>query len=208
MTHRMVCVGVAGGSGSGKTTVCNQLVAQLDDAIVLSCDSYYRSQAGLSSEAKSRINYDHPDCVDFELLRYHLLRLKNGKFVDVPHYDFSEHIRLPKTTTLQPPATLLVEGILLFDAGDLRELFDLRLFVDASADIRLQRRVRRDVAERGRTEQSVRQQWDSTVQPMFEQFVAPTQRQCHLTIHTDGDAWRGVHCVAAGINALHAEAAK
>jgi uridine kinase len=181
-------IGVAGGSGSGKTTICRQLAHRFGDAaFVLSSDNYYRSQSHLSPKERAELNFDHPDAIDFQLLGEHLAEIRKGNAVDVPQYDFTTHTRRQQQTNLLAPPILLVEGILLFVQDEVRQHFDLTIFVNATSETRYQRRLARDTEERGRTEASVEAQWRTTVAPMYERFVAPTQRLVQMVINTDND---------------------
>ena len=201
--HDVLLVGVAGGSGSGKTTICNWIADEVgQDVGVISCDSYYRCQSHLSPEEREGVNYDHPDAIDFPLLAVHLLQLKSGKTVNVRQYDFATHTRVDPGTPFVPNAVVLVEGILLFVDESLNALFDLKIFVDADPETRLRRRLERDVQERGRTESSVRAQWSNTVEAMYREFVAPTQNGCDITIDTDSDSSRAMAGVVEEIRRL------
>ena len=199
----VLLVGVAGGSGSGKTTICQRISRELGQhAGVISCDSYYHCQSHLSPEERECVNYDHPDTIDFALLAVHLQQLKFGKNVSVRQYDFATHTRSDTGQEFVPGAVVLVEGILLFADQSLHSLFDLRVFVDADAETRLQRRIKRDVQERGRTESSVRSQWEETVEPMYRAFVAPTQMGCDITIQTDVDGPSGMTTTVEAIRQM------
>jgi len=202
-THTLI-IGVAGGSGSGKTTTCESLAGHFGDlASVLSSDNYYRAQSHLSKEERDALNFDHPDAIDFELLAKHLEAIKRGESIEVPTYDFSTHNRTGMTTQLVPCPILFVEGILLFADPAVRKQLDFLIFVAASDPLRFQRRLHRDVRERGRTEESVREQWDVSVAPMYEQFVEPTQSLAQIVINTDEEAkdceLDSVAILAAGI---------
>lgn len=181
-------VGIAGGSGSGKTTAVRQLSQQLgpDDAVLLEQDAYYRAAEGLSFAERSRRNYDHPEAIEEELLAAHLRALLRGEPIERPVYDFAAHDRTPQTVRVEPRPCILVEGILILAAAPVRELLDLRIFVDTDADVRLARRLRRDVAERGRTPEGVLEQWEATVRPMHLRFVEPSKRHAHLVIPEAG----------------------
>ena len=200
-------IGVAGGSGSGKTTTCKRLANHFGDlANVLSCDNYYRPQGHLSKAERDALNFDHLDAVDFELLAEHLESIKRGDSIEVPTYDFAAHNRTEATTKLDARRILLVEGILLFADSAVRKQLDFLIFVAASDQLRFDRRLRRDVRDRGRTEESVREQWDATVAPMYDQFVGPTQSLAQIVINTDEEAkdceLDPVAILAAGIREL------
>lgn len=182
-------VGVAGGSGSGKTTVARNLIAALDPhrVTLLEQDAYYRDRRDLSPEERAGQNFDHPSSIDEELLLKHLRELKAGRAIEKPVYDFVHHLRRPETQTVPPQPCVVVEGILILTNPEIRALFDLRLFVDTDADLRLIRRLRRDTVERGRTVESVIAQWEATVRPMHLQFVEPSRRYADLILPEGGE---------------------
>ncbi|HLU68042.1 MAG TPA: uridine kinase [Kofleriaceae bacterium] len=182
-------IGVAGGTGSGKTTVARKLAEALPEgsATVIEYDSYYRDRSDLSPEERAALNYDHPDALESELLAEHLRILRTGKPVEVPIYDFRSHTRSPRTRQVVPTAVVLVEGILTFVAPAVREQLDIKIFVDTDADIRVFRRIRRDLEERGRSFASVREQYYRSVRPMHQQFVEPSKRWADLIIPEGGD---------------------
>ena len=181
-------IGVAGGSGSGKTTVVRKIVESLglDQVTLLQHDRYYRDRNDLRLEERAALNYDHPNSLETDLLVKHVRDLKNGKAVDVPQYDFTRHARLSETETFQPRRALIVEGILIFADAALRELMDIKVFVDTDSDTRFIRRLQRDVAERGRTMESVVDQYQSTVKPMHLEFVEPSKRYADVIIPLGG----------------------
>jgi uridine kinase len=183
-----VVIGVAGGSGSGKTTVVRRIVESLgpDQVVVLEHDRYYRDRNDLRFEERAALNYDHPDALETDLLVRHVRDLKAGQPVAVPEYDFTRHARRTATHTYDPRRAIIVEGILIFSDAALRELMDVKLFVDADADTRFIRRLQRDVAERGRTMESVIEQYLGTVKPMHFEFVEPTKRYADLIIPVGG----------------------
>ena len=187
-SHTLV-VGIAGGTGSGKTTVAAKLAAAMPPGrcVTLEHDAYYRDQGHLPPEGRARINYDHPSSLESELLAEHLRQLRAGRAVDVPIYDFATHTRRPETRRVSPSRVIIVEGILVFTEPQLREQFDIKIFVDTDADIRLIRRIRRDLEQRGRTFQSIREQYYATVRPMHLQFVEPSKRWADLLIPEGGD---------------------
>ena len=200
---KIILVGVAGGSGSGKTTFCRRLTSELGDlAAILSCDHYYRSLSHLSVAEREAVNFDHPESIDFDLLASHLSALANGESIDVPQYCFQTHDRTSEVNRAVPAPVTIVEGILLFANEPVRQQFDLRIFVDADSETRLQRRILRDVAERGRSEESVRQQWSETVDPMHGLYVAPTRHHAQLTLHTDAENEPDVVIAVARIRSL------
>jgi uridine kinase len=181
-------IGVAGGSGSGKTTVVRRIVDSLgpEHVTVLDHDRYYRDRNDLRLEERAALNYDHPDSLETDLLVQHVRALKTGRSVDVPCYDFTRHARLTEQETFQPRRALIVEGILIFTDSALRELMDIKVFVDTDSDTRFIRRLQRDVAERGRTMESVIDQYQSTVKPMHLEFVEPSKRYADVIIPLGG----------------------
>lgn len=181
---RPLFIGIAGGSGSGKTTTTRAVLDLLPAVSVASIqhDSYYRNRSDLSFEERTELNYDHPDSLETKLLVEHLKRLAAGKPIEVPQYDFSQHLRGPETTKVEAPSVVVVDGILVLAEPELREMFDLRLYIDTDADIRLGRRIRRDTSERGRSVESVLDQWEAFVRPMHLEFVEPAKRYADLII--------------------------
>ena len=181
-------IGVAGGSGSGKTTVVRRIVDSLgpDQVTLLDHDRYYRARNDLRLEERASLNYDHPDALETDLMVTHVRALKAGQAVDVPQYDFTRHARLVETNTFQPRRALIVEGILVFTDAALRDLMDIKVFVDTDSDTRFIRRLRRDVADRGRTMDSVIDQYQSTVKPMHLEFVEPSKRYADVIIPLGG----------------------
>jgi uridine kinase len=186
---RPLLIGIAGGTGSGKSTVARKIADGLpaDSVAVIDHDSYYRDRSDLTYEARTTLNYDHPDALDNELLVQHLESLRAGRGVDVPNYDFKTHARLAERRRVEPPRILIVEGILVFVEERVRSLLDVKIFVDTDADIRVFRRVRRDLEQRGRTFQQVREQYYATVRPMHLQFVQPSKRWADLIVPEGGD---------------------
>jgi len=184
-----VLIGIAGGTGSGKTTVATRIVEALPPgrALLLQQDSYYRDRSHLTPAERARINFDEPDAIETERLARDLTALKAGQAVDGPIYDFATHTRLPETRRLEPCTIVVVEGILLFAVEAVRELFDLRIFVETPDDVRLLRRIARDLTERGRDIASVQRQYLSTVRPMHELHVAPTKHHAHLIVPEGGE---------------------
>lgn len=181
-------VGVVGGTGSGKTTVAKGLREALPEGAVamLQHDSYYRHRPELTLEERDQLNFDHPDSLDNDLLRKHLEELRAGRAIEVPQYDYATHLRLPETRRVEPAPIIIVEGILLFVDPELRACFDAKIYVDTDADIRILRRIERDLARRGRTFEQVRDQYFSTVRPMHLQFVEPSKRWADLIIPEGG----------------------
>jgi uridine kinase len=183
-----VVIGIAGGSGSGKTTVVRRIVESLgpDQVTVLEHDRYYRPRSDLRLEERAALNYDHPDSLETDLLVRHVRDLKAGTSIEAPRYDFARYARLEATDAIEPRKAIIVEGILIFTDPMLRDLMDVKVFVDADADTRFIRRLRRDVAERGRTMDTVIDQYLGTVKPMHFDFVEPTKRYADLIIPVGG----------------------
>ncbi len=184
-----VIIGVAGGSGSGKTTVVSRIVGHLgpDHVTIVEHDSYYRDRSNVPPEDRVHINYDHPDALETDLLISHLQELRAGRPVEVPVYDFAAHARTSRTVTAHPRAVVIVEGILILAEQALREMMDIRVFVDTDSDVRFIRRLTRDLSERGRSVDAVIQQYLETVQPMHLEFVEPSKRHAHIIIPTGGE---------------------
>jgi len=199
-----VLIGVAGGSGSGKTTVSQTILARVgpNQIAYLQHDAYYRDRANLPLAERARINYDHPDSLETDLLVEHLKALRACRAVDVPVYDFAQHVRRAETRRAEPCTIILVEGILIFVDRALREMFDIKIFVDTDADIRFIRRLQRDIAERGRTMESVVKQYTETVRPMHLEFVEPSKRYADLIIPEGGFNQIAIDMVVARINAM------
>ena len=177
-------IGIAGGTGSGKTTLVTKIAEKLSqkEVLVISQDSYYKDNAHLSYEERCQINFDHPNALDFELLYKHLKALKNGQHIEQPVYSFVEHTRMPETITTHPKKVILLEGILVLSDANVRSLMDAKIFVDADSDERLIRRLKRDVAERGRTVEEVLDRYQNTMKPMHEAFIEPSKSHADLII--------------------------
>ncbi|HEY7565720.1 MAG TPA: uridine kinase [Acidimicrobiia bacterium] len=175
-------IGIAGGSGSGKTTIAEALVGAMAGVVLIQHDSYYRHRPELSFEERARVNYDHPDSLETDLLINQLRMLTEGSPVEVPRYDFTRHLRDQRTVPLTPVPVIVVEGILVLADPDLRALLDLKIYVDTDPDLRLARRLQRDIDERGRTTASVLEQYFATVRPMHLEFVEPSKRYADLII--------------------------
>lgn len=184
----MLTIGIAGGTGSGKTTVAERLVESLgpQDVVLLSQDSYYADNRHLSAAEREHVNYDHPDALDGDLLLSHLRLLRRRQPIEVPIYDFTTHCRVERTVTVQPMSVVILEGILIFADPLIRQELDIKVFVDTDADVRVLRRLTRDIEERGRTVQSVFQQYLHTVKPMHDAFVEPSKRFADLIIPEGG----------------------
>jgi uridine kinase len=189
MVTRPLVVGIAGGTGSGKTTVAHKLASAMPDGrcVTIEHDAYYRDQGHLSPEERAKINYDHPGSLESSLLIEHLRQLRGGRAVAVPIYDFATHTRRRETRAVEPARVIVVEGILVFTEPELRDQMDIKIFVDTDPDIRLMRRIRRDLEQRGRTFQSVRDQYYATVRPMHIEHVEPTKRWADLIIPEGGN---------------------
>jgi uridine kinase len=184
VTGRRVIVGVSGGSGSGKTTFCRELVARLGEHQVLHLkqDSYYRDLSHLTPEARDQVNFDHPQALEFDLLCEHLKFLQQGQAVHIPLYDFATHTRSRETQWAKAKPVIVIEGILIFSQAEILEKLNYSVFVDAPEDVRLLRRMRRDIAERGRTKESVESQFFTTVAPMHNLFVEPSKGKSQSVI--------------------------
>jgi uridine kinase len=186
---RPLVVGIAGGTGSGKTTVAHKLAAAMPQGrcVTIEHDAYYRDQSHLSPEDRAKTNYDHPSSLESDLLAAHLRELRAGKGVDAPVYDFASHNRAKHARRVEPARVIIVEGILVFVEAAVREQLDIKIFVDTDADIRLIRRIRRDLEQRGRTFASVRDQYYATVRPMHIEHVEPSKRWADLIVPEGGD---------------------
>lgn len=184
----MLTIGIAGGTGSGKTTVATSIVEALgpNQVTLISQDSYYRDRTDLPLEARMMLNYDHPDSFDNELLCKHLTQLRSGQGIDMPIYDFKTHNRRMETTRIEVSPVLILEGIHVLVESEIRDLLDIKVFVDTDPDVRLLRRIRRDIEDRGRTLESVYTQYLSTVKPMHDAFIEPSKRTADLIIPEGG----------------------
>ena len=187
MDNKTLVIGIAGGTGSGKTTLMKNIIARFgEDVSVLSHDNYYKRNDHLTFEERSRIIYDEPCALDTSLMVYHLEQLRCGQPIDCPVYDFAQHNRSNETLQIVPKKVIIVEGILIFENEELRNLMDIRIFVDTDADIRLCRRIKRDVNKRGRTLESVIAQYQATVKPMHEKYVEPSKKYANLVVPEGG----------------------
>jgi len=197
-------IGIAGGSGSGKTTVAQVILQRVGPERIsfLQHDAYYKDLSGLPPVQRAEVNFDHPNSLESELLIRHIEQLKRGRAVEVPIYDFAAHSRTERTFTVQPRGVILVEGILLFAEPALRELFDVKLFVDTDSDIRFIRRLQRDIAERGRTTDTVIHQYLTTVRPMHLEFVEPSKRYADVIIPEGGFNTAALDMVVARIETM------
>jgi uridine kinase len=197
-------IGIAGGSGSGKTTVAQTILQRVgtDRIAFLQHDSYYKDLRGLPPAQRNEFNFDHPNSLETELLIKHISALRSGKSVDVPIYDFSTDSRTAQSFTVEPRNVILVEGILIFTEAALRKLFDIKIFVDTDADLRFIRRLERDIHERGRSTESVVKQYLHTVRPMHLEFVEPSKRYADIIIPEGGHNEAALDMVVARVEAL------
>ena len=203
MSLSLVTIGLAGGSGSGKTTVAQAILERVgaDRVAYLPHDAYYRDHADFPDKRRDEINWDHPDALDTRLLMAHIEQLKRGLPIEVPVYDFAEYRRTSRTLVVEPRPLILVEGILIFTEPELRRLFDMKIFVDTDADIRFIRRLRRDLSERGRTVESVIEQYLSTVHPMHLDFVEPSKRYADVIVPEGGENRVALQLIGAHLRA-------
>lgn len=201
--NRLV-IGIAGGTGSGKTTVATNIMQrlELDSVTILEQDAYYHDLTDLSPPQRDRRNFDHPDSIEVDLFVEHIKALKMGQAIERPVYDFTAHARTEETIRVTPRDVVIVEGILLFHFPEARELLDIKIFVDTPSDIRLLRRITRDIEERGRTLESVTQQYLETVRPMHEEFVEPSKRHADVIIPEGGYNEIAIDMVASRIRLL------
>ncbi len=197
-------IGIAGGSGSGKSTVARKVADSLTSLSIafIDMDAYYRNYAAIPLEERRRVNWDHPDAFDFDLLTDHLQELSERRTIDKPVYDFVTHLRSGKTVRVEPSDVIVIDGILLFVDPRVRELCDVKVFVDADADIRLIRRLRRDMRSRGRPLNEIIDQYLSTVQPMHLQFVEPSKRYADIIVPRGGHNAIAIEMIAKGGTAL------
>ncbi len=203
-THTPLVIGIAGGSGSGKTTVAQEILNRVGASRIafLQHDAYYKDLSGLPPTQKVAVNFDHPNSLETNLLTEHIEMLKQGQQVEVPIYDFATHSRTEKTFNVEPRGVILVEGILIFAEAALRGIFDVKIFVDTDGDIRFIRRLQRDITERGRTTDNVVQQYMSTVRPMHLEFVEPSKRYADVIIPEGGHNAAALDMVVARIESL------
>lgn len=198
-----IVIGIAGGTGSGKSTMINKIKDQFNDAVtILSHDFYYKAHDELTYEERTQLNYDHPNAFDTDLMIEHINRLKNGECIERPVYDFTIHNRRKETVSVIPSRVIIVEGILIFENEELRDLCDIKVFIDTDADVRIIRRILRDVEERGRTLESVVNQYLTTVKIMHEQFVEPSKKYVDIIIPEGGFNVVAVEMLNQRIHAL------
>ncbi|MDO5152285.1 MAG: uridine kinase [Eubacteriales bacterium] len=187
MDNNILVIGIAGGTGSGKTTLMKKLIEKFEDEVtVLSHDNYYKRHDDMTYEQRCQLNYDEPAAFDTSLMVYHLEELRQGRAIECPVYDFTVHNRSSETIHVVPKKVIIVEGILIFENEELRNLMDIRIFVDTDADVRLCRRIKRDVNKRGRTLESVLAQYQQTVKPMHEQYVEPSKKYANIVVPEGG----------------------
>ena len=187
MENRILVIGIAGGTGSGKTTLMKNLITEFSDVVtVLSHDNYYKRHDDLTYEQRCQLNYDEPAALETDLMARHLDILRRGEAIDCPVYDFTVHNRSDETIRITPKKVIIVEGILIFENKELRDLMDIKVFVDTDADVRLCRRIVRDVRERGRTLECVVDQYQTTGKPMHEQYVEPSKKYADIIVPEGG----------------------
>jgi uridine kinase len=183
-----IVIGIAGGTGSGKTTLAQKIQEAFpNQAILIAQDSYYKDLSFLPIAERDKVNFDHPDSLDFNLLKQHIFDLKTGKNIEMPNYDFCTHTRQKNYQLVEPKQILIVEGILLFAVSEIRDLFDIKLFVDTDDDVRLLRRIERDINERERDFSNVRDQYLTTVKPMHDTFVEPSKKHADMIVPHGGE---------------------
>lgn len=195
-------IGVAGGSGSGKTTLANNLKDSILNSIILSHDFYYKDNRDISFEERVQLNYDHPSAFETELMVAQLKQLKSGKAIQRPEYSFVTHTRVEETVNVNPAPIIIVEGLLIFEDKALAELMDIKIFVEADDDIRFIRRLTRDVQERGRSIDSVINQYLTTVKPMHDEFIQPTKKYADIIVPRGGNNTVALHMIIDRVNAI------
>jgi uridine kinase len=185
--EQVMLIGIAGGSGSGKTTLAKKIHEQFPESVLITQDSYYRDLSHLTFEERGQVNFDHPNSLELSLLSEHLRSLKNGNSINVPIYDFCTHTRTSEVEEVRPANIIIVEGILLFALEEIRNLFDIKLFVDTDSDVRVLRRIYRDMNDRGRELSEIHAQYLSTVKPMHDALVEPSKRFADVIIPEGGE---------------------
>ena len=200
----MTIIGIAGGTGSGKTTVVKRIAKALPPhcAAVVPLDSYYNDTTDLTPEERKAINFDHPDAFDWKLLTEHIKKLKNGEAIEQPTYSYIESNRLKETIHVEPKPVIIIEGIMALHHKKLRDMMDLKIFVDTDSDVRLIRNIRRDVVERGRTVEMVLEKKKKVLKPMHEQFIEPTKKFADLIVPWGGDNRTGIHILKTYIEGI------
>ena len=207
MEKEILVIGIAGGTGSGKTTLMNNLIRQFEnDVTILSHDNYYKRHDELTYEERCQLNYDEPNALETDLMAVHLDKLRRGEAIDCPVYDFTVHNRSDETVRIVPKKVIIVEGILIFENQPLRELMDIKIFVDTDADVRLCRRIKRDVNKRGRTLESVLSQYQETVKPMHEKYVEPSKKFADIIVPEGGKNWVALDMIVGHIGRYLEEA--
>lgn len=203
MQGKICIVGIAGGTASGKTTIVRKIKENFgDDIVVINHDSYYKAHSDLSYEDRSKLNYDHPDSFDTQMMIEDVKKLKNNEEVDIPVYDFSVHNRADATVHIVPKNVIILEGILVLENKELRDLMDIKVFVDTDADERLMRRIRRDMVERARSIESILNQYADTVKPMHEQFIEPSKKYADIIIPRGGENLTGINILQQHIKSM------
>lgn len=206
MSNKVCIVGIAGGTASGKTTIVKKIKEQFgDDIVVINHDSYYKAHDDLSYEDRSRLNYDHPASFDTDLMIEDVKKLKNNQEIDMPVYDYTIHNRSDATVHVVPKRVIILEGILILESKALRDLMDIKVFVDTDADERLMRRIRRDMIERARSIESILTQYRETVKPMHEQFVEPSKKYADIIIPRGGENTTGIGILTEHLRLMNAE---
>lgn len=197
-------IGISGATASGKSLLAHTIVNELDSSqvVIISEDSYYRDQSHLSLEERNKTNYDHPSSIEHDLLTQHLQQLQQGKAIEVPEYDYAIHTRRKETRTIGQHAIIVLEGILLFTDPALRDMMDVRIFMDTPLDVCLARRLRRDLVERGRTIESVLDQYSETVRPMYLQFVEPSKQHADIIVPRGGENRIAIDMIKAKMQEL------
>ena len=206
MSEKVCIVGIAGGTASGKTTIVRKIKEQFgDDIAVINHDSYYKAHDDLAYEDRCRLNYDHPSAFDTDLMVRDVMKLKDFEPIDMPVYDYTTHNRSDSTVHVQPKNVIILEGILILESKELRDLMDIKVFVDTDADERLMRRIQRDMIERGRSIESILTQYRETVKPMHEQFVEPSKKYADLIIPRGGENTTGIAILTEHLKLLMEE---
>ena len=201
MSEKVCIVGIAGGTASGKTTIVRRIKEKFgDDIVVINHDSYYKAHDDLSYEDRSRLNYDHPESFDTDLMISDIKKLKQNQSIDMPVYDYTIHNRADSIVHVSPKKVIIVEGILILENKELRDLMDIKVFVDTDADERLMRRIRRDMVERARSIESILTQYRETVKPMHEQFVEPSKKYADIIIPRGGENLTGISILQEHLN--------
>lgn len=205
--NKTIIIGISGASASGKSLLANTIVNELgsDQVVIISEDAYYKDHSNIPFDARAKVNYDHPDAFDHELLFQHLLELQQGRNVEIPIYNHSQHIREKATRPIGQHTIIVLEGILLFVEAKLRELMDIRIYMETSLDICLIRRLKRDIKERGRSLDSVLKQYEETVRPMYMQFIDPSKRYADLIVPRGGGNRIAIDMIKAKMRELLGE---